>query len=117
MDYKPADKYVVVNNNDPDLRPIVLSLPKPPELKYIDGYGLPPTEQRFKRLEIPRRLIDLESEAISKAKAELTKMETLTILKIQKKFWDLIQERSKQLKKEISFIRKFWWHRIYGYWF
>jgi len=38
FNYEEADKYVVVNDNDPDLRPIVLSLPKPPPLHLIDKY-------------------------------------------------------------------------------
>ena len=59
-DYIPADKFVVLNDNDPDLRQIVLKLPKPPQLKYIEGYGKYFKDQRFERLTIPRRLIDLD---------------------------------------------------------
>jgi hypothetical protein len=117
--YEEADKYVVLNDNDPDLRPIVLSLPKPPPLHLIDGYGLPPEEQRFQRLEIPRKLIDLEAEAVLKTKEDLStnKNNVVTLLKIQKKFWELLRERHKSMKKEIAFIRRTWWHRIFGYWF
>ena len=116
--YEPADKYVIVNNNDPDLRPIVLSLPQPPPLNLIDGYGLPPEEQRFRRLEIPRRLKDLEAEAVQRTKEELgnNKNNTITLVRIQKKFWALLNERSKQYKKEIDFMRRVWYHRIHGYW-
>jgi hypothetical protein len=116
--YEEADKYVVVNDNDPDLRPIVLRLPEPPPLHTIDGYGLPPEEQRFKRLAIPRRLIDLEAEAILRTKEDIksNKNNKLTLIKIQKTFWNLVQERYKQLSKEIDFIRRVWYHRINGYW-
>lgn len=119
IEYEEADKYVVLNDNDPDLRPIVLSLPKPPPLHLIDGYGLPAKEQRFKRLTIPRGLIDLEAEAIHITKDELSsnKNNVVTLLKIQKTFWDLLQSRSKLLRKEVEFIRKVWWWRIHGYWF
>lgn len=117
--YIPADKYMIVNDNDPDLRPIVLSLPSPPPLRYIDGYGLPPEDQRFQRLVIPRRLVDLEAEAMEQTKKDLSvnKNNVITLLKIQKKFWVLLQERHKKLKKEIDFIRQTWWHRQHGYWF
>lgn len=117
-EYEEADKYVVLNDNDPDLRPIVLSLPKPPPLHLIDGYGLPPEEQRFQRLEIPRKLIDLEAEAVLKTKEDLStnKNNVVTLLKIQKKFWELLRERHKSMKKEIAFIRRFWWFRVNGYW-
>lgn len=118
-EYLPADKYVVINDNDIDLRPIVLRLPEPPPLHLIDGYGLPPEDQRFKRLEIPRRLIDLEAEAVVKTKEELStnKNNVVTLLKIQKNFWDLLYSRHKEMKKEIDFIRRVWWHRLKGFWF
>lgn len=118
-DYIEADKYVVLNDNDPDLKPIVLSLPKPPPLKYIDGYGDYYKDQRFKRLVIPIGLINLEKEALDKTKDDLStnKNNVVTLLKIQKKFWELLHNRNKELKKEINFIRKVWWHRIHGYWF
>jgi len=116
--YEEADRYVVLNDNDPDLTPIILSLPKPPPLHLIDGYGLPPEEQRFQRLVIPRKLVDLEKEAVNRTKENLStnKNNVVTLLKIQDTFWDLLDERVKELKKEIDFIRKVWWHRINGYW-
>ena len=117
-DYLDADKYVVVNDNDPDLKPIVLSLPKPPPLHTIDGYGLPPEEQRFNRLEIPRRLRDLELESLEETKKELStnKNNVVTLLKIQKKFWSLLKSRHKEYKREVNFIRRVWYHRMEGYW-
>ena len=117
-DYLPADEYVVINNNDTDLHAIVLSLPKPPPLHLIDGYGLPPEDQRFHRLDIPRKLMDLEAESISNTKEDLStnKNNVVTLLKIQKTFWILFHERYKDLKKEIDFIRKVWWFRLFGYW-
>lgn len=117
--YLPADKYVVLNDNDPDLRPIILSLPKPPPLHTIAGYGLPPEQQRFERVSIPKRLIDLEAEAVQKTKEKLSTNvnNVVTLLKIQKTFWDLLYSRYKDYKKEIEFIRRMWYHRMNGYWF
>lgn len=118
-EYQDADKYVVLNDNDTDLIPIVLKLPKPPPLHLIDGYGLPPEQQRFKRLEIPRKLIDLEAEAVLKTKERMSSNvnNVVTLLKIQKTFWELLQSRHKELKKELDFIRRVWWHRLRGCWF
>ena len=118
-EYQEADKYVVLNDNDPDLIPIVLRLSKPPPLHLIDGYGLPPEEQRFNRLEIPRKLIDLEAEAVAKTKERMSSNvnNVVTLLKIQKTFWELLQSRHKELKKELDFIRKVWWCRLNGFWF
>ena len=117
--YKEADTYVVVNDNDPDLTPIVLSLPKPPPLHLIDGYGLKPEDQRFQRDVIPRKLLDLETEAVLETKRELesNKNNVTTLLKIQKTFWKLLYSRHKDLKKEIAFIRRCWWKRLNGSWF
>lgn len=118
-DYLEADKYVVINDRDPDLKPIVLSLPKPPPLHLIDGYGLPPEEQRFRKDDIPIALINLEAEAVEKAKkdASSNKNSVVTLHKIQKAFWELLYSRKKELKKDINFIRKVWWHRLNGFWF
>lgn len=116
--YLPADKYVVLNN-DPSLRPVVLKLPQPPPLHLIDGYGLDPKDQRFSRMVIPRKLIDLEAESVVRATEELASQRStvVTPLKVQKKYWSLLKERHKTYKNEIDFIRKVWWHRIHGYWF
>lgn len=117
-EYVEADKYVVINGGDVDLKPIVLSLPKPPPLHTIEGYGIPAKEQRFQREVIPRKLINLELEAIAEAEKDKSKNvnNVITIIKIQKKFWDLVNSRNKELKNEINFIRRMWWQRIHGKW-
>lgn len=116
--YIAADEYVIINNNDTDLHPIILSLPKPPPLHLIDGYGLPPEEQRFSRIAIPTKITNLEKESIENTKDNLAsnKNNVVTLLRIQKTFWKLLRERHKLLKKEINFIRRIWWFRIHGYW-
>ena len=117
-EYLEADRYVVLNNDDADLKPVVLSLPKPPPIHLIDGYGLPPKEQFFRRMETPRKLVDLQLEAVERTKEDLSsnRNNVVTLLKIQKTFWELIKQRQKDLRKEIEFIRRFWWHRIHGSW-
>ncbi len=118
-DYLPADKYVVLNDNDPDLVPVVLKLPKPPYYSKIDGFGLPYEEQRFKRVEYPRRLLLLEEEALNSLQEEYKsdKVRVVTNYKIQKRFWALLEERKNQFNTEINFIKRMWWHRMHGYWF
>lgn len=117
--YKEADRHVVLNDRDADLRPIVLSLPKPPRENLIYGYGLEEKDQRFERLPIPRRLVDLEAEAVQVTKDELSsnKNNVVTLLKIQKTFWGLLRDRHKEYRKEIGFIRRMWFHRLHGFWF
>ena len=117
--YLDADKYVVLNDNDPDLTPIVLRLPNPPDIKLIDGYGLPPAEQKFHRLEVPDGLRRIENRAVEELSAEKANNanKTVTIYKIQKKFWSILEKDFKKYEAEIAFIKRFWWHRIHGYWF
>lgn len=117
-EYVDADEYVIVNNNDTDLHPVIISLPEPPQIHLIEGYGLPARDQRFARVTIPNELIDLEKEALDivKKKVSSNQNNIVTLYKIQKVFWELLYNRHKELKKEISFIRRVWWWRINGYW-
>jgi len=118
-EYLDSDKYVVVNDNDPDLIPMVLRLPKPPGYSFIDGFGLQHREQRFKRTEIPRRLVLLEEEALTSLQNEFDsdKTKVVTYYKIQKRFWNMLEDRKSQFTTEIAWIKRMWWHRINGYWF
>ena len=117
--YLDPDKYVVINDNDPDLTPIVLRLPEAPDVKLIDGYGVHPEKQRFKILEVPDGLRRIENRAIEELSAEKSSNanKTVTIYKIQKRFWSILEKDFKKYELEIAFLKKFWWHRIHGYWF
>lgn len=117
--YKPADRYVVINDDDPDLTPVVLSLPEPPDVRLIDGYGLPIDDQMFRRLEKPEALRKLELQAIDELNTEKGKNvnKVVTVYKIQKRFWELLEANIEKYATEIAFIRRFWWHRLHGYWF
>jgi len=119
QDYEPHDKYVVINDNDPDLTPIVLELPDPPNSAQIDGYGIMVENQRFKPLVIPPRLLKLERDILDAVKedVERDKSKTITLYKIQRKFWDELLTNYKNYEDEIKFIKRVWWHRIHGYWF
>jgi len=118
--YEDADMFVILND-DPDLHKIVLSLPKPPNIHLIDGYGLDIEDQIFRRVKIPNKLLSLEKEALDETRKKVEKTEkagsAITLLKIQKEFWELLRQRRKELKKEIDFIRRMWYHRIHGFWF
>jgi len=117
--YLPADETVLVNDNDVDLRPIRLRLPKPPDIRLIDGYGLRPEDQRFCRVEIPRKLVQLEEDAkeMEREKSSRIAGYTITRFKLQKRYWSLFLDRKEDLREEIKWIKKIWWHRIHGYWF
>jgi hypothetical protein len=117
--YDKEDDHLILNHDDPDLTPVVLSLPKAPPLSFIDGYGEKMEDQRFKRLVVPRRLKMLEEESKQELKEENTgaKAYVLTLYKIQKRFWQKLEGNATLYNTEINFIKRVWWHRIHGYWF
>jgi len=115
----PADTSFVINDGDTDLRPIRISLPKAPDQRLIDGYGLHPKEQKFRRIEIPHKLRRLEEDAkmVQRAESDKIKGYRITKFKLQKQFWDMLFARREDLQDEIEWIKKIWWHRLHGYWF
>ena len=117
--YKPAKKWDVINDGDPDLKSVWFSLPSPPDIKLIDGYGLHPDEQYFHRTEVPKKLLELEDRALGLL-YDIQKgnnQEAIQGYKLYLKYWDLFEAESEHLEKEIEWLRKTWWHRTEGYWF
>lgn len=118
-EYVPADTSVLYHANDAALTPIRLSLPRPPRIELIEGYGLPAKEQKFQHVEIPHKLKRLEELAIKKIKerAEKDVSFTLTLYKVQKEYWKILQEEQEYYKEEIKWLKTQWWHIVNGYWF
>lgn len=98
--YKEADKYVTFNDNDKDLVPITIPLPEPPPYEEIDGYGLAPEDQYFRRQDYPSKLIKLEKDS-----------STLD------EIWSKMDKNKRFFWKEIQWIREQWRRRLNGYWF
>lgn len=98
--YKKAKKFIVVNDNDPDLQPIKIYLPDPPPEREIDGWGLPASEQFFKRPEIPSKLLQLQKRC-----------------KTIEECIDALRKNKQYYKDEIAFIQEEWRRRRQGYWF
>jgi hypothetical protein len=122
--YLPADLSFVVNQGhpegtdpDPDLTPIRISLPKPPKLELIDGYGLPPEEQYFRRQKMPESLISLQENVEYDLKSKERASDKVNGQKIIDEIWKRLNENKDHYRVEIDFIKKQWYHRIYGYWF
>jgi hypothetical protein len=126
--YKPADKSFVLNcghpsdvnyDPDPDLIPIRLSLPDPPDLELIDGYGLPPSQQVFKRKETPEKLVILEKMVKKELEYQNSKNDhkKVTPSKIHTAIWKKLEENQDDYEDEIKWIADMWYFRLYGYWF
>lgn len=118
--YENADEYIVVNENDPDLHPIKIPLPEPPDWRKIDGWGLPAKDQYFKHEAIPTKLVDIQKESYEDARKEANiykRSNDQTITNHLKLIWDKIDERQHTLKKEIKWMQKMFYHQENGYWF
>ena len=124
--YLPADDSFLINckhpyreERDPVLTPIRLSLPEPPELEYIAGYGLDPFDQVWVRPETPERLVLLENRVRRdlelRNKDDVNKR--ITAYKIVEDVWEEIEANKNDYEKEIEWIKTMWWHRLNGYWF
>ena len=115
--YEPADKFFVVND-DPDLKPIVISLPEPPPLYFIDGYNKPPDQQRFERLQPPDRLLYLEKKVIQDQNdlAREKSSHTVTGYTLYKAFWEELEADADYYADAISYIRMIWYYLVHGYW-
>ena len=109
--YQPHDTSFLINFGSKRLPPIRISLPEPPPLNHIEGYGLLPSEQFFKRFEIPAKITQLEKECYDFFDKKGN------IYDVQTRFWEQLEKRSKELKNEIAAMKKFVWHMHYGYWF
>jgi hypothetical protein len=113
--YVDPDKFVVFNDHDPELRPVRLKLPTPPELRLIDGFGLPPEQQKFQYHTIPPRLQRLSDICYDRAKE---KYQGYMIAYMQlNMFWQELNDDQETYKEEIAYIKRVHWHLRYGYWF
>ena len=99
-EYKKAEKYVVVNDDDPDLVPIEIPMPPCPPLDTIDGYGLPAKKQKFQKPVYPKTLEELEEE-----------LEDIQLI------YEELKNNQSKYADEIRFIELQWKRRLNGYWF
>lgn len=111
--YSRHDTSFLVNWGSKKLTPIRISLPFPPPLHLIDGYGLHPDDQVFKRLTVPPRLLKLEE----RVKLEFVQKDRgASSARVIKRFWELLENRKETYKEEVLFIKRFIYHMHYGYW-
>jgi len=113
-------KWEVINDGDNDITPIYFSLPDPPkDLTIIDGYDFPQDEQYFRQFELPRKFRLIEQKALQDLAniEKKNRQDTIQGYKFYLRFWEIIAEEEKNLKEEIEWLKKVWWHRTYGYWY
>lgn len=98
--YQKADRYCILNEGDPDLDEIRVKLPKQPAFEDIEGYGLPPSEQKWKVPEFPPRLKELNDRRYSDVQ----------------EYWDELAEHFDYYKDEMPFVDEMWRRRREGHW-
>lgn len=111
--YSDADTSYVVNFDSKNLRPIRIALPSPPPLHLIDNFGLHPDDQRFKRLDVPIKLVKLEKKIMRDFQDAARSANGTNILKA---FWDEIETHRDSYIDEIIFMKRFIYFMNYGYW-
>ena len=117
-EYLPHDESFTVHDHDPDLVPITLSLPSPPKLDLIDGYGLPHHRQKFKHAEYPSRLKRLQERVANdmSLRMDSNRAEVLTPQKVINAIWTELERDKDKYYDEITWIRKQIYYILNGYW-
>ena len=121
--YKVRESFVVNYGDgleeDPDLTPVVFSLPEPPkDWSNVKNYGLHPDDQIYRKDDVPKRLKALETEIIDLArnKYESSRNETITGYKLLRDFWDKLSAEAEFYEAEIKWMRNVIWKRYHGEW-
>ena len=115
--YEKEDRSFIIHQNDVDLTPIEISLPKAPKPELIAGYGKKPVDQFFVREEQPPRLRAMEREAmeILQKRSKVNKNYVITGYRLLEKFWELFEKERDSMPEEVAFIKRTHWHRLHGY--
>ena len=131
--YKPIDRYVYLNSNDPSLFEIEIEqldlikrtyrqygLTEPDDfsdMEKVDGYGLAPEDQKFTIEKTPLGLIELEKSIRKELKPRNKTRDLSPVrreIKIIERFWDALEENPERYSDEIDWIRKMWYYRLIG---
>lgn len=105
LQYSPEDLHLNLHEDDSVLQAISINLPKAPGAHLVKGFGLPANQQKFCKEEIPEALVEMP--LIVKKRTGSDSIDDI---------WVFLYDNQVEFKKEIEFIRKCWYHRLYGYW-
>lgn len=120
-DYVDPDEYVWINKSDEILYPIRIKLPMPEDIESITNYGMPAKEQVFRYESRPAKLEYLENEVRREARVEARKNKQDTVAQqeqmFNEKIWDKLEGNYEYYRREIEWIKKQWYYRLYGKWY
>ena len=104
----------IVNRFIDGITPIRISLPKPPRKEFIAGSERKKEDQYFRLEKYPEKLKQLENNVRKSVDGEIRKVtEQYIILK----FWEEIEKNPEYYENELTWIKKQWYYRLFGYWF
>jgi len=118
-EYEDADKYIYINDSDEDLQKWRIEMPKPPEWHLIDGFGLPARQQKFTYEEYPEKLKQLEDDIrseILRSKKDGDSKDSVERAIYDRK-WEVLDIGREQYADIIKWIKRQWFHRLYGKWY
>lgn len=118
-EYEDYDRYIYINESDPDLQKWRVPIPEPPDWDKIDGFGLKPKDQFFKLEEYPSRLKLLEDNIRRECQKNRLKKDTdFTVERnTYTKLWGALENKPRDYKEELDWIKTQWYHRNYGKWY
>ena len=132
LKYQKPDEHIWINTGDRHLAPIQIDIlnviqrtykefsltpPKKfPDVEVIAGFDLKPKDQIFERVIYPVRLKELETEIRLRYRNDKTGVDRKEQYIIND-FWDELNARHDEYTEEIEWIRRAWYHRLFGYWF
>lgn len=112
--YQDGDEYFIANERDLDFDNIVVPLPETPMWDEIEGFGLPPSQQKWKPIPLPERLQSISEDALEwmKKKSDSNKIISVGLEDV----WEYLYEFQRDYKEEIEFIKNQWRCRLRGKW-
>lgn len=118
-EYEDYDKYIYVNDGDPDLQKWRVAMPDPPDWDKISGFGLKPRDQFFQTEKFPSRLtLLIDNIKKSCQKKRLKKDSDFEVeRKIYNETWTTLENKSHDYRDEIDWIKTQWSYRIHGKWY
>ena len=131
--YSPPDPYVWLNLADASLFPIRIDQfdlirrtyrqygwDEPtdwPEPHLVDGYGLPPDQQKFTRETTPQGLIDLERTLRNELKPKGKTRDISPVrreIQLITRYWETLNADREKYSEEIAWLERMWYYRLFG---
>lgn len=131
--YQQCDRYVIFNDKDKHLTPIEIdqldvirrtyryyNLPEPknfPDMRLVEGYGLPPHEQYFQREKYHDGVKQIEALVRKRMQQDRKTKDSAPNrreINAVNAFWEEIEDNPTKYKEEIAWIMRMWNYRLLG---